>query len=115
MKYKRVFISLPMKGKSDEDIQQDLMKAKKVYEAANLNGDSVQFCHNHDPQIRALYCGAKEEYEGVWYLGKAFQAMSKCDEVFFYGDWESAKGCVFEHAVCVEYGIPFTTEKLLKE
>lgn len=106
MALKKVFISLPMNGKSDEEIENDLRQAEKAYISKN-GSKEVLFCHNHQTDEIPVFV-AKKEYESVWYLGRALQAMSKCDEVLFYGNWRAARGCVMEHAVCDRYHIPFT-------
>lgn len=32
--------------------------------------------------------------------------LEKCDQVWVYGDWQSSKGCQWEIAYCMEFGIP---------
>ena len=103
---KLVFISLPMSGKTDLEIAEDLSKAKKVYMRNMPEGQTVKFCHNFQPDIRAEDNGAKNGLEGVWYPGRALEMLSKCDEAYFYETWKEARGCRIEYEVCKSYGIP---------
>lgn len=107
---KLVFISLPMSGKTDLEIAENLSEAKKAYMRRMPEKQTVQFCHNFQPDIRAEDNGARNGLEGVWYLGRALEMLSKCDEAYFYGEWGGAKGCRIEYEVCKLYGIPFIFE-----
>ena len=108
---KTVFISLPMHGKSNIEIATSIVLAKRAYIRTAKKTDLFRFCHNFQPDIRAEDNGAQIGKEQIWYLGKAIEMMSKCNEVFFYGDWKNAKGCIIEHEICEKYGIPFTEGK----
>lgn len=104
---KVVFISLPMSGRKDEDILKDLGEIRKAYLDKKPEKELVAFCHNLNPDIRAEDNGAMEGKEGVWYLGRALEMISKCDVVCFCGDWRNARGCQIEYEVCRKYNIPY--------
>lgn len=108
---KLVFISLPMSGKTDLEIAENLSEAKKAYMRRMPEKQTVQFCHNFQPDIRAEDNGARNGLEGVWYLGRALEMLSKCDEAYFFGGWAEARGCRIEYEVCKLYGIPRIFEK----
>ncbi len=104
--WKWVFISLPMSGRSDEEIMKDLAEIHRAYINKMPTGKTVAFCHNFNPELRARDNGAKAGLESVWYLGKALEQISKCDAVCFCGDWRISKGCIIERMVCEKYDIP---------
>ena len=104
---KKIFISLPMSGLSDDVVFDNLVSAKEEYLDRNrLHLDDVTFVDNLTAPrpfsiIPMSNCG-------VWYLGHAIIKLSQCDEAFFFGNWKEARGCQIEHEVCEKYGIPFT-------
>jgi hypothetical protein len=104
---KRVFISLPMSGLDMITICENIASAREEY--LNRNSSDTQnviFVDNCACRRPPEYL-PKEKY-GVWYLGHAIVKLSWCDEVFFYGNWKEARGCLIEHEVCERYDIPFT-------
>lgn len=105
-----VFISLPMNGRKPLDVMDDLARARKAYMTMSDAHHFVSFCHNFQPDIPAEENGAKKGQESVWYLGRALEAISKCDRVFFYGDWQNARGCLIEHEICEKYDIPYVED-----
>lgn len=103
---KWVFISLPMSGRSDEEIMKDLAEIKRAYINKMPDMTSVVFCHNFNPELRAQDNGAKAGLESVWHLGRALEQISKCDAVCFSKGWMRARGCIIERIVCKKYDIP---------
>lgn len=106
MKKRKVFISLPMAGFSDEYIRANIERAKTAYLAltGRNNMDVVEFVNtmdNPEPQV-----DIPENRKGAWYLGRSIIRLSQCDEVFFWLGWRKARGCVIEHEVCSMYNIP---------
>ena len=104
---KVIFISLPMNGMDPEDIQENLNRAQFEYlRRFNLSVSEVCFKSGLDvyvPAPESLYKLRRR----VWHLGNSIQALAGCNEVFFYGDWENARGCRIEWYICREYGIPY--------
>ena len=88
-------ISQPMSGIQLNDIK---LARQRVIEHYTSKGwtyvDNVITSFENDPAPKPL-----------WYLGKSFELMSKCDVVIFMGGWEKARGCQLEHAACEAYGI----------
>lgn len=48
--------------------------------------------------------------DGVFYLGKSLEALSKCDLLYMCKGWEKKNGCVIEHATALRYGIKIEYE-----
>ena len=93
---KKLFISQPMKGKSDEDILAEREKA--IHEAEELLGEPVEVI---DSFFQSAPVGAKP----LWFLGKSLELLSGADVAYFANGWQDARGCKIEHTCAVEYGI----------
>lgn len=96
---KKLFISQPMRGLSDEEI----LKAREEIKlkAEKEIGEPVElidsFIEEYPVEINKSI--------PVWYLGKSIQFLSQADIAYFGGDWRNARGCKIEHEVAVQYGI----------
>lgn len=89
---KKVFISMPMKGKTDEEI---IMKRKEYAEACSkIIREDVEV-------IDSFFMGQKDD--PVKMLSKAIELMSEADYVFFAADWRDARGCRCEHQIACAY------------
>lgn len=94
---KRLFISQPMRGKSDEEILADREKA--VASAERYLGEKVEV-------IDSFFQGvASEGNRGLCLLGKSLELLATADVAYFAKDWENYRGCKIENLCAVEYGI----------
>lgn len=94
---KKLFISQPMAGKTDEEIFAERERAIKA--AEELLREPVEVI---DSFFRSAPVGAKP----LWLLGKSLELLSDADIAYFAKDWQKARGCKIEHECAVEYGIP---------
>lgn len=94
---KKLFISQPMKGKTDEEILAERRKA--VRSAERKLGEPVEVI---DSFFQSAPVGAKP----LWFIGKSLEFLSDADIAYFAKDWQKARGCKIEHERAVEYGIP---------
>lgn len=96
---KKLFISQPMRGFSDEEI----LKAREEIKlrAEKEIGEPVELIDSFIEE----YPGEINKSVPVWYLGKSIQFLSQADVAYFGGDWENARGCKIEHEIAVQYGI----------
>lgn len=93
---KRIFISQPMKGLSDEQIKKE----------RQIIVDSIVAEYGRDIEIIDSYFeGAPADAKPLWFLGKSLELLSTADMVFFAKGWEYARGCRIEHITAEEYGI----------
>ena len=93
---KKLFISQPMKGKTDEEIKAE--RAKAVEEAKKALNDEVEI-------IDSFFQGAPVDAKPLWFLGKSLELLSTADVAYFARDWEKYRGCRIEHTAAMEYGI----------
>ena len=101
---KKLFISQPMRGLSDEEI----LKAREEIKnrAEKTIGEPIEL-------INSFIEDYPEEINNsipVWYLGKSIQFLSQADIVYFGGDWRNARGCKIEYEIAIAYGFKVITE-----
>lgn len=93
---KKLFISQPMRGKTDEEI---LAERKKAIESAERNlGEPVEV-------IDSFFQNAPADVRPLWFLGKSLELLSTADIAYFAKGWEDARGCRIENQCAIEYGI----------
>lgn len=93
---KKLFISQPMRGKTDEEI---LAERKKAIESAERNlGEPVEV-------IDSFFQNAPADARPLWFLGKSLELLSMADIAYFAKGWEDARGCRIENQCAIEYGI----------
>lgn len=90
----KIFISMPMNGKTDKEIRKDFEKKKKYLKKQwgfkpELVIDSIIGDGTGNP---------------VKYLAKSIYLIADADIVLFGSGWEYARGCKIEHEVAVAYG-----------
>lgn len=93
---KKLFISQPMKGKTDEDIL--AVRSKAIETAQNIIGEPVEV-------IDSFFQSAPANAKPLWFLGKSLELLSTADVAYFVEGWEEARGCKIEHECAKEYGI----------
>lgn len=99
----KVFISQPMKNKTDEEIKADRDRAIEVIKS--------RFPKNEIKVIDSFFEGAPHDAKPMWYLGMSLQLLSDADAAFFVKRWEDYRGCRIEHLCAVEYGISAIIEE----
>ena len=102
---KRLFISQPMRGKTDEEIL--AVRAKAIESAERNLGEKVDV-------IDSFFQNAPADANPLWYLAKSLELMSTADVVYFAKDWEKYRGCRIENTCAVEYGIELVIEDYRK-
>lgn len=90
---KKVMISQPMNGKTNEMIRKEREEIVKGLEQEGLEVIDTVF------EQAPINCD-----EAIYYLSKSIEYIGKVDYVYFMKGWEKARGCKIEHQVAVEYG-----------
>lgn len=99
---KKLFISQPMKGKTNEEILMEREQAiadAKTFLVNSGEEDEVE-------AIDSFFQNAPVDARPLWFLGKSLELLSTADFAYFAEGWEDARGCKIEHTCAVEYGIP---------
>lgn len=92
---KKLFISQPMRGKTDEEIFAERENAMQA--AKNFLGEDVE--------VIDTWFG---DFDGkaLEFLGKSILLLAQADFAYFAPGWDKARGCVIEHQCAVSYGVP---------
>lgn len=93
---KKLFISQPMRGKTDEEIL--AVREKAIASAKEHLGEDVEV-------IDSFFQNAPADARPLWFLGKSLELLSTADVAYFAKGWEEARGCRIENTCAVEYGI----------
>jgi hypothetical protein len=92
---KVIFISQPMGGRSDDEINAE---RRRVIEIARQQFGEVDvletFFSNFGPAAKPLD-----------YLARSIEFLAKADVAIFAPGWQAARGCRIEHQCALEYGI----------
>lgn len=92
----RVFISQPMKGLSNEEIESKRAEAVGYIKACL--GDDVEI-------IDSFFKDAPADAKPLWYLAESIHLLATADYAYFVEGWQNARGCIIEHLCASTYGI----------
>lgn len=99
---RRLFVSQPMRGKTQDEI----------IERRNKAVEELQLRLNEEFEVVDSYFTEDEPKDvknsGVYWLGKSLELLSKCDLALFVGNWWEYRGCRIEQEACRKYGIENT-------
>ena len=98
----KVFISQPMRDKTNEQIKYERTQAIKRIEEKYPNED-IEI-------IDSFFENAPHDAKPLWFLGKSIQLMSAAHLVYFIGDWRNYRGCKAENYVAKAYGLEVMEE-----
>lgn len=91
---KKIFISQPMRNKTQE----------QIVNARNEAVATIREKYNDDVTILESYKPEFKDLSPIACLGESLKIMAEADIVVFIGDWTSARGCEIEHNVADKYG-----------
>lgn len=81
---KKLFISQPMRGKTDEEIL--ATREKAIKSAEEKIGEPVEV-------IDSFFQSAPADARPLWYLGKSLELLATADIAYFAEGWAMARGC----------------------
>ncbi len=96
-KKKNLFISLPMRGKTDDQIKRMIKICQK--KAEELLGEDLFLLPSYEKGLQS--------YNPVFGLAHALLYLADADIVFFAPEWNNSKGCNIEMEVCKSYDMQF--------
>lgn len=97
----RVFISQPMRGFSESEIE--LVRSIATTDIKQRLGDDVIIIDSVRKQ--GEYINRKQTLGALWQLGHCIELLSTADVVYFARGWQESRGCRIEHLCAQEYGI----------
>lgn len=95
---KKLFVSVPMKGRTEEEIKASIQKMKKIAEI--YEGEELELIDSYiedNPH--------KDSKEAVWYLGESIKKLAQADVFIGIQEHYDWNGCHVEFVVKQEYGI----------
>ena len=103
---KKLFISQPMRDKTNEEIL--VTREKAIASAKRHLGEDVEV-------IDSFFQNAPHDAMPLWFLGKSFELLSTADVVYFEKGWIEYRGCKMENMAALEYGIETIIEDYSEE
>lgn len=110
----KIFISMPMRGKSEKQIESDYELANKaalhVFETEVFEGTPAEY------YVSTVH-GCTGETNPVKGLAKSIEILSECDYAYFYKNevtcegYGNSRGCNIEREICEKYGIKILGEE----
>lgn len=98
-KYKKLFVSVPMKGQSEKDIRDNTMKLHCLAESfLNEKLELINSFILEEPSV--LNCNI-----GLWYLSKSLEKLSMADVFIGIEDLPEYAGCRLERLAADAYNI----------
>ena len=93
----KIFISQPIRGKTDAEI---LAERERAIKAAKAKwGDDVEV-------LESFFRGAPAEAKPLWFLGESLKVMADADAIILCKGWSEARGCKVEIATADAYKLP---------
>lgn len=91
----KLFVSLPMRGRTDDEIRAEMEKARQETERFS----------NKPVELLDTVFDLPEDASPLEYLSKSLGMMSRADLVYFAEGWQNARGCLIEWMCAREYGL----------
>lgn len=94
----KVFISQPMRGKTDQEILEARADAYTCIKSVCPEAELIDTFFNNET--------ISEKHAGLRYLSKSIDMLDEADAVWMLSGWKEARGCKIEHDCAIAYGIP---------
>ena len=95
---KKLFVSVPMKGRSEEEIKYSITKMHRIAEA--YEDEELELIDSLVTEVPPAGCN-----RSVWYLSKSIEKLAEADIFIGVSDLSSWPGCKIESDVAKAYGI----------
>lgn len=93
---KKLFISQPMRGKTNAEILAERQRALEI--AEETLGEKLEL-------IDSFFDRTPKAEDALYCLAKSLELLAGADVAFFAKGWETARGCKIENLCATEYGI----------
>ena len=97
---KKLFISQPMRGKTDKQIKSEREYA--VAKSKDILGEEVEVIDSYFEDYNP-----SEGCIPMKYLAKSIELLADADIVYFANGWQEARGCKIEHDCVIAYGTAY--------
>lgn len=93
-----VFISQPMKNRTEEEIRAERAKIMEYMKGLYPNEELVEVNSYFTADIQS-------KNEPLRLLGMSIEMLAEADVAVFANHWSISRGCLIEHACAQQYGI----------
>ena len=94
----KLFISQPMKDKSEEEIKEE--RENIIAHCKGMYGNELEVIDSYFPDYNP-----DTGCVPLKYLSKSLELLADADVAYFAKGWENARGCKIENTCAIEYGI----------
>ena len=98
VKMKKLFVSVPMKGRTEEEIKASIQKMKKIAEI--YEGEELKLIDSYIEDNPP-----KDNNQAIWFLGKSIEKLATADVFVGIEDTWNWNGCSIEDETARRYGI----------
>lgn len=98
----RLFISQPMRGKTDEEIEREREELIAIAKAVYADRGEVEVIDSFFKGGLNVPADAKAP---LYYLSKSLELLATAGVAIFAKDWREARGCRIEHECADGYGV----------
>lgn len=95
---KKLFVSVPMKGRTEEEIKASIQKMKKIAEI--YEGEELELIDSYIEDNPP-----KDSKEAIWYLGESIKKLAQADVFIGIDEAYNWNGCCIERDTAQRYGI----------
>lgn len=99
---KKLFVSVPMKGRTEKEIKASIQKMKKIAEI--YEGEELELIDSYIEDNPP-----KDSKEAVWYLGESLKKLAQADVFIGIDDTWNWNRCYIEMETANRYGIKVYT------
>lgn len=95
---KKLFVSVPMRGRTEEAIKSSIAKMKAIAEV--FEGEELELIDSYIADNPP-----KDGSQSIWYLGKSLELLSQADIFIGVDNGYEYDGCMVERDVARAYGV----------
>ena len=95
---KKLFVSVPMRGRTEEEIKASIQKMKKIAEI--YEGEELELIDSYIEDNPP-----KDSKEAVWYLGESLKKLAQADVFIGIDEAYAWNGCYIERDTAQRYGV----------
>ena len=99
----RLFISQPMRGMTNEEIERKRAELVKIAKNAYLGRGRVEVI---DSFFKGGLNVPPDANAALYHLSRSLELLATADAAIFAEGWRDARGCCIEHECVKQYGIP---------
>lgn len=95
---KKLFVSVPMKGRTEEEIRKTIDKMKNIAEI--FEGEELELIESYIEDNPP-----KDKNQAIWFLGESLKKLAQADVFIGISDSWDWNGCQIERETAERYGI----------